>query len=175
MMAGGALFFFSGNWASGVWLAFIGWYLEGTANSSKRQIRLQQALDGLTAGDLAAHECQSVSGTTPLDWLVRDRVMASGEICFVVTDEDTPRGLATLGQIRNVPGPRWAWTSVRQIMTPFERLQPIQAGETAFEALQRLLAEDQTLLPVVDGGRYIGLVGRDRLLNLAQARSSTGA
>jgi len=175
MMGAGAIFFFTGNWASGVWLAFIGWYLEGTASTSERQARLQNALDGLTAGDLAAPDCQPVAGTTPIDWLVRDHVMSSGQSCFLVTEDDTPRGLATLGQIRGVPGPRWAWTPVRQIMTPFEHLQPIQAAESAFDALQRMIAEDQTLLPVVDGSRFVGLVGRDRLLSLAQARSSVGA
>jgi Zn-dependent protease/CBS domain-containing protein len=175
MIAGGAIFFFTGNWASGVWLAFIGWYLEGTASTSRQQARLQQALDGLTAGDLAASVCQPVPGTTPLDWLVRDRVMTEGESCFLITDGETPAGLATLSQIRQVPGPRWAWTPVRQIMTSFDHVQPIQATETAFDALQRLLTEEQSLLPVVDGGRFIGLVGRDRLLNLAQARASVGA
>jgi Zn-dependent protease len=175
MMAGGAVLFFTGNWGNGIWLAFIGWYLDSAASQSARQIKLRQALDGYTAGDLASPVCQPVDSNMPLDWLVRDHVVGSGESCFLVTDGTQPEGVATIGQIRKVPRPRWGWTPVGQIMTPLASLEPVTAGEGAFEVLQRMLSEGQSLLPVVDGGRFVGLVGRDRLLSLAQTRTALGA
>ena len=111
----------------------------------------------------------------PLDWVVRDYVLPQGESCFVVTDGQQAQGVATLGQIKQVPRQKWGWTPVRQIMTPLSSLKPVRAGETAYSVLQRMMSEGQSLLPVVDGSRSVGLVRQDSLLRFAQTRSSLKA
>ena len=108
----------------------------------------------------------------PLDWVVRDYVLPQGQNCFVVTDGLQAQGVATLQQIREVPKQRWGWTSVRQIMTPLSSLAPVRAGEAAYSVLEKMMAEGQSLLPVVDDSRFLGLVRRDSLLHFAQTRAS---
>jgi Zn-dependent protease len=178
MIVGGGVLFLAGNWSSGLWLAFIGWFLDNAASQSNRQVWLREALEGYTAADFSSM-CQPVSSNTPLDWVVRDHVLPQGQSCFLVT-EDTlstgrfePQGVATLGQIRKVPRQHWGWTPIRQIMTPWQSLKPASSGEDAFALLQRMLAEGLTLLPVVDGSRFIGLVQRENLLRFAQMRART--
>jgi hypothetical protein len=61
---------------------------------------------------------------------------------------------------------------VRQIMTPLSSLQPVQSGEAAYRVLERMMSEGQSLLPVVDGSRFLGLVRQDSLLRFAQTRTS---
>ena len=137
---------------------------------------LREALEGYTAADFSSM-CQPVSSNTPLDWVVRDHVLPHGESCFLVTSDTLsagdfePQGLATLGQIREVPRQRWGWTPIRQIMTPWQSLKPALPGEAAFTVLERMLAEGLSLLPIVDGSRFIGLVRRDNLLRFAQSRA----
>jgi CBS-domain-containing membrane protein len=80
--------------------------------------------------------------------------------------------VATLGQIQQVPRQRWGWTPVRQIMTPLGSLKPVRAGDAAYSVLERMMTEGQSLLPVVDGTQFLGLVRQDRLLRFAQTRSS---
>jgi Zn-dependent protease len=172
MIIGGGVMALTGNWGSGLWLAFIGWFLDNAASQSAQQAWIRQALEGYTAGQFATAGCQTVDGNTPLDWLVRDYVLPQGESCFVVTDGAQPKGVATLGQIKQVPRQSWGWTPVRQIMTPLSSLQPVQSGEAAYRVLERMMSEGQSLLPVVDGSRFLGLVRQDSLLRFAQTRTS---
>jgi Zn-dependent protease len=174
MIVGGGAMILMGNWSSGIWLAFIGWFLDNAASQSAKQAFIREALEGYTAGDFTASGCQTVDSNTPLDWVVRDYVLPHGKNCFMVTDGQQATGLATLGQIQQVPRQRWGWTPVRQIMTPLSKIQPVRAGEAAYSVLERMMTEGQSLLPVVDNGSFLGLVRQDSLLRFAQTRTSLG-
>ena len=173
MIVGGGIMFLMGNWSSGLWLAFIGWFLDNAASQSAQQAWVREALEGYTAGDLTSG-CQTIDSNMPLDWVVRDHVTPSGESCFIVTDGYEPQGVTTLNQIKRVPREKWGWTPVRQIMTPMSSLKPVGPGEAAYAVLLRMMSEGQSLLPVVDGTRFIGFVRQDKLLRFAQMRSMLG-
>jgi Zn-dependent protease len=175
MIVGGAILFLKGNWTSGLWLAFIGWFLDNAASQSVHQAGVREALEGYTAGDFAASSCQAVDSNMPLDWVVRDYVLPHGQSCFVVTDGAQAEGVATLDKIRQVPRQQWGWTPIRQIMTPLSNLKPVLAGEAAYSVLERMLAEGVNLLPVVDDSRFLGLVRQDKLLHFARTRAAPGA
>lgn len=175
MIVGGGIMILAGNWGNGLWLAFIGWFLDNAASQSAQQAWIRESLKGYTAGDFASSGCQTVDSNTPLDWVVRDYVLPHSQNCFVVTDGQQAQGVATLGQIQQVPRQRWGWTPVRQIMTPLSSLKPVQPGDAAYSVLERMVAERQSLLPVVDGDRFLGLVRQDSLLRFAQTRSSLKA
>ena len=107
--------------------------------------------------------------------MVRDYVLPGEYSCFVVTDGQQTQGVATLKQIQRVPRQRWGWTPVHQIMIPLNKLNPVRAGDTAYSVLERMATEGQSLLPVVDGGRLMGLVQEENLLRFARMRSSPNA
>ncbi len=168
MMLGGGALFLTGDLASGLWLGFIGWFLGGAAGQAASQVRVREALEGFTAADFAGSLCPTVHSNLSLDWVVRDYVAPEGPNCFLVSDGLETEGVATLGQIREVPRQSWGGTTIRQIMTPLSHIKPARAGEAAYDVLERMLEDGLSLLPVVDGSRMIGLVGRDRLLRFAQ-------
>lgn len=174
MIVGGGIMLLTGNWTNGLWLAFIGWFLDNAASQSAQQAGVREALEGYTAADFASSGCQTVDSNMPLDWVVRDYVLPQGQNCFLVTDGPQAEGVATLGQIRQIPRQRWGWTPMRQIMTPLSNLKPVEAGENAYKVLERMMVEGLSLLPVVEGSRFLGLVRKDRLLQFAQTRSSLG-
>ncbi len=174
MIIGGAIMFLMGNWSSGLWLAFIGWFLDNAASQSAQQAWFREALQGYTAGDLTSG-CQAIDRNMPLDWVVRDYVTPNGESCFIVTDGNQPQGVTTLNQIKRVPRQKWGWTPVHQIMTPLSSLKPVGPGEAAYTVLVRMISEGQSLLPVVDGTRFIGFIRQDKLLRFAQMRSMLGS
>jgi Zn-dependent protease len=172
MIVGGGIMFLTGNWSSGLWLAFIGWFLDNAASQSMQQVWMREALEGYTAADFTSSGCQTVDSNMPLDWVVRDYVLPGDQSCFLVTEGSEAEGVATVGQIQQVPRQRWGWTPIRQIMTPLSNLQPVRPGEAAYSVLERMVSEGQSLLPVVDGNRFLGLVRQDSLLRFAQTRNS---
>jgi Zn-dependent protease len=175
MIVGGGVMILTGNWTNGLWLAFIGWFLDNAASQSGQQAGVREALDGYTAGDFASSGCRAVDGNMPLDWVVRDYVLPRGENCFVVTEGQKAKGVATLGQIRKVPQQSWGWTPVQKVMTPMSTLQPVRAGEAAYTVLERMVTEGQSLLPVIDGNRLVGLVRQENLMQFAQSKSALKA
>ncbi len=171
MILGGAVLFLMGNWSSGLWLAFIGWFLDNAASQSAQQVWIREALEGYTASDFSSG-CQTIDSNLPLDWIVRDYVLPRGESCFLVTDGNQAQGIVTLGQIKQVPSHKRGWTPAGQVMTPLSQLNPVPSGEAAYSVLERMISEGQSLLPVVEEARLIGLVRRDSLLRFAQTRSA---
>jgi Zn-dependent protease len=172
MIIGGAIMLLMGNWTNGLWLAFIGWFLDNAASQTAQQAWVREALEGYTASDFTSSSCQTVDGNTPLDWIVRDYVLPRGQSCFMVNNGAQAAGVATLGQIQRVPRQQWGWTPIRDIMSPLSSLKPVKASDAAYRVLERMLAESQSLLPVVDDGRFLGLVRQDSLMQFAKRRAS---
>ncbi|MFC2015923.1 site-2 protease family protein [Chloroflexota bacterium] len=175
MIVGGGMMILTGNWTNGLWLAFIGWFLDSAASQSAQQAGVRQALEGYTAGDFVSSGCQAVDHNMPIDWVVRDYVLPQGHECFLVTDGQQAEGVATLDQIQQIPRQKWGWTPVRQIMTPLSSLKPVLSGEKAYRVLERMMVERQHLLPVIDDSRLVGLVRRENLLHFARTRSAQKA
>jgi Zn-dependent protease len=94
---------FTGNWFSGLWLAFIGWFLMNAAQENVVQVSIRSALSGLRVEDVMSRDCPAVSGRISLAELVWDHVLRTGQRCFTVTDGTRLDGLVTLHQIKAVP------------------------------------------------------------------------
>jgi Zn-dependent protease len=57
----GLWMFFGGDWVNGLWLAFIGWILNGAAVGTYQQLLLREQLAGVTARDVMMTDCPRVS------------------------------------------------------------------------------------------------------------------
>jgi CBS domain-containing protein len=100
--------------------------------------------------------------------------MPTGQQCFVVTQDSKAQGVATIGEIRQVPRQHWGWTPIKSIMTPFSKLKPASAGDSAYSVLVRMMSEGVRQLPVVDGNQLVGFVGSDQLIHVARTRAALG-
>jgi len=52
------------SWFDGLWIAFIGWFLESAASASYRQLRWQEALSGFTASEVKPPDYPAVPPDT---------------------------------------------------------------------------------------------------------------
>jgi hypothetical protein len=113
------------NWFSGLWLAFIGWFLMNAAQESVVQVSIRSALSGLRVEDVISRDCPTVFGRISRAELVRDHVLKTGQRCFTVTDGNRLEGLVTLYQIKAEPQERWAQMSVEEAMTPVSQVRGV--------------------------------------------------
>src|SRR5260221_509829 len=67
MIVFGAWYAMKGQWTSGLWLAFIGWFLLNAAQESVAQVAISETLSGLHASDGVAHEVPTVGRNTSLE------------------------------------------------------------------------------------------------------------
>ena len=174
ILVGIALIFF-GNWINGLWLAFIGWFLENAASSSYRQIALQDILKGHRVSELMTRDCPTIPPQITIQQLVNEQILTSGRRCFPVVQNDRVLGLITIHDIKGIPRDQWHTKSVGEVMTHFVNLKSVSPDEDLATALKILTEKNINQLPVVKDGNIVGMIARDNLLSFISVRSELGA
>lgn len=163
--------FLGSGLASGLWLAFIGWFLNNAAVQSYHQVVVRDILGGVPVGRLMRTNPPTCEPGCTVSTLVHDHVMGSDDHAFPVLDGDQLIGLVTLDDVRKVPRSAWDTTTVREIMTPAGKLIVAGPDDDASEALSKLAQHDVRQLPVLSGGRLIGLFRRRDIVKWLQFQS----
>ncbi len=163
------------DWFSGLWLAFIGWFLESAASASYRQLRWRDALQGVSASQVMTTDCPLVPPNITVSQLVQGYILTSGRQCFLVADEGRLEGALMLANIKSIPQQDWGVTQVREIMTPIDKLKMAHPDQDAPSILEEMNENEINQMPVVSEGRVVGLITRDGLIKLLSIRSRLGA
>jgi len=162
------------SWLDGLWIVFIGWFLDSAASASYRQAQWRGALQGFTAVDVMTSDYPVVPPDISVSQLVQNHIFPSGHRFFVVADEDRLQGMLTLHNIKAVPQQDWDVTLVKGIMTPVNRLKTAYPSQDAMSIMEQMVESDINQMPVVSEGRVIGLVARDNLIRFLRTRSDLG-
>jgi Zn-dependent protease/CBS domain-containing protein len=170
----GAFEIFSGSFFNGLWLAFIGWFLENAATVSYRRMALDEMLAGHTVREIMTTECQAIPRQLTLDAFVDGVLLRTGRRCFPVREGGELKGLVTVHLVREVPRERWERTRVEDVMIPRSELKTVTPSDELSAVLTRMAAEDVNQLMVVEDGELMGLVARDSLLNFIQTQTELG-
>jgi Zn-dependent protease/CBS domain-containing protein len=174
-IAGGiAIMLLFHEWLSGLWLAFIGWFLDNAASMSYRQAQWREALRGLTASQMMTSDYIIVPPTITVKQLVQEYVLPKGHHLFLVTEEDRFKGILTLQNIKPVPQSKWDMTQVEKIMVPAERLKVVSPEQDGLSVVEQMEENELNQMPVASEGRVIGLVTRDNLLRFLRTRAELG-
>ena len=174
MIVGGVMLFALGAGFSGLWLAFIGWFLIQAAQSSYQQVVLRQAISGVPVGTVMTGDVNWVPAEIPLDQIVNDYVMRHNHPAFPVFDGDRLIGLLCLGDIRNVPQERWAQVTAREATPPLSQANTISPQADVWDALVRMSAESCGRLLVVEDGMLRGIISRTDINRLMRHRLELG-
>lgn len=160
--------FFGTGLIGGLWLAFIGWFLNNAAVQSYRQVVLENILEGIPVSTLMRPASVSVPPDLPVSRLVYDYIMNSDERAFPVVDGDCLIGLVSLVDVRAVPREQWDTTTVRQVMTPEEKLTVATPREEASQAFNDIASRDVRQVPVVQEGHLVGMLRRADIMRYLQ-------
>jgi Zn-dependent protease len=172
-IVGGILvMFFFHDWFSGVWLAFIGWFLASTAFASYRQVRWRERLAAFTAAKVMTSNYRVVPPDITLEQLIREQLIINEHLLFLVTDNGRLKGTATLASVQAIPQQRWGTTQVKDIMFPV--LQIAHPDQDALSIMEQMDANELNQVPVISEGRVVGVIARDNLLNLLELQSESG-
>lgn len=174
MVFGAELPFFGSGFIGGIWLAFIGWFLNGAAQASYQQVVVQDILEDVPVRRMMRKDPPTVTSDLSLDSLVDDHLMGSDERAFPVVDDGHLAGIVTLDDLRKAPRKDWGTSTVKQIMTPASRVKSIVPDEDAADALSRLRELEVRQLPVMEDGKLLGLVRRRDILRWLQLQTELG-
>ena len=147
-----------GNVANGLWIAFIGWFLESAAGAQVQQQMVQGLLVGHKVSEAMGNACTHVSGGTSLQNLIDQEVLSHGRQCFLVDRGDRAVGLLTLHNIKEIPRPSWTTTTAAQAMIPIEKLNQIDLGTELWAAMEKMGRDGINEIPVMLENNLVGLL-----------------
>ena len=163
--------FFAGAGFSGLWMAFIGWFLLNAAKATYAQEELAERLRGVRVGDLMTRDCTMVDGNDNLQTFVNDYLLHTGRRCFVVAEQGVVTGLITPSEVKSIPKARWAFTTVYEAMRPLDELRTVSPETSVSEALEIIGREDLNQLPALANGKLEGMISRDQILRYLLTRA----
>ena len=170
----GALTTFNGNFINGMWLIFIGFFLQNAASSNVATSGFREALHGVTVGRVMAHDFPKVPGNAVIQQLVDEQVLSAGQRYFMVSDNGQLEGMLTLRDITEIPQRQWRFTAIRNAMVPLERLITVGPEQELWEALQTMDTNNINQVPVCDEHEIRGVLSREQIVRYVRLRSELG-
>jgi Zn-dependent protease len=153
-----------GNFGNGLWIAFIGWFLDNAASAQVHQVVFQGLLAGHKVSQAMSSHCASVPTDLTLEQVVDEHILGSGRRCFLVHRGADIVGLMTLHRIKEVPRPDWATTTAAQVMLPLEQWKRTQPDAELWTALQQMDRDGVNQLPVMTDSQVVGMLSREDVI-----------
>ena len=170
----GILLMFRGNFANGLWIAVIGWFLESAATAQIHQQTVHVRLAGHKVSDAMSQSCTFIPADRTIQQLVDEQVFGAGQRCFMVRTGKKVLGLLTLHNIKNVPREQWATVTGDQIMIPLNDVKSVPPNEELEAALQEMDRDGVNQLPVMTNGSVLGMLTREDVIDYLRTLSDLG-
>ncbi len=175
MMFGVEVPFFGSGLFNGVWLVFIGWFLNNAATSGYRQVVIQDALTDLPVRSVMQTQIPVVSSEVSVDELMNRQFARTEEHAMLVTEGENVVGMVARNDVAQSTQHEWQSTPVGDIMTPVSDLVYVTPDQDVAEAFDRLQRLDLRQIPVILNHRIVGLLRRKDVVRWLQLRSDFGS
>jgi CBS domain-containing protein len=165
---------FTGNFINGLWIGFIGWFLESAAVSQMQQQRVHGLLAGHKVSEAMSREYTAIPASLTLQQLVDDHILGGGQRSFIVQENSHVDGLLTLHDIKEVSRDTWSTTTARQIMVPLARVKRTEPEAELSGAIEEMERDGVNQLPVMTEGRMVGMLRREDIVSYLRALRELG-
>jgi len=166
---------FQNNVFNGLWIVFIGWFLEIAAMS---QIQ-KQVLNGLLFGH-QVHEALSndygiVYPDSAVQEIIENHFIGANRRNLLVKDDNIMVGFLTPGLINSVSIKDRQNKTVKDIMIPLQDINNINSTEPLLEALRSINENDVSVVPVIENGNCIGILNHNSITQFIFELKKLGA
>jgi len=168
-IAGGVALFFWADATSGLWLAFIGWFLLGAASGEAAYAVVRDALGDLRVGDVMVRDPTTVAPSQTIGELMDEVVWTHRYTTYPVVEEGRPVGLLPFRCVAQVPRGEWDERTVRDCMLPVDDV-PVLRAEQPLEQAFAALGDGVGRGLVLDGTRLVGFLSITDLVRALEVR-----
>lgn len=161
----------SSDWTSGLWLAFIGWFLLNAAQQSTAGARARGAVRNITVAEVMEASPPTVAPTYTIAHLLSQYFLPSNAHALPVVQDGQLLGVVSLADIKDIPQEEWGTVTAADVMKKGDNLHVVHPKDRLEDAMQLLSAGSYDQLPVVDGaGKLVGLLTHTHLVRWLQLR-----
>ncbi len=165
---------FTGNFGNGLWIAFIGWFLENAASAQIHQQAARDLMADHQVAEAMSRGYTAISPETTLQHLVDEHILGAGRRCLMVVPDDEAVGLLTLHNVKEVPRAAWSTTTAVQAMIPINEVKRVRPDTELGEAMAEMDRDGVNQLPVMEDGHCLGMLSRGDLVDFMRTRRELG-
>lgn len=167
---GFTLIFYNSRLVDGIWLIFLGWFLDQAAVSSYQQIILRKVLGDYLVKDIMTTDVRVIYPFMSLE-KAANLFLLYKHGGFPVVEGENIIGMLTLHDLKKVPQDLWTIKLVRDAMTSADKLHFISPYDSALEAIIQMNRQKIGRMPVVEEGNLVGIITRSDLTQVLQLYS----
>jgi Zn-dependent protease/CBS domain-containing protein len=169
--AGVALLVFASP-VTGIWLAFIGWFLLQAAGAEDRFVATREALGGLRVRDVMARDPVTAPAGITLGQFMDGVAWSRPYTTYPVTENGEVVGLLQFRRVAEVPRAEWDRRTVRDCMIPRAEVPVVGQDDELVLAAGEVAEHEVNRALVLDAGRLVGLLS---VTDVARALQMRGA
>jgi Zn-dependent protease/CBS domain-containing protein len=158
-----------GDSLGGVWYILIGWFIKDASAASYQQVRLDEALRGLTVRD-AMEAVVTIPGSGSAGEAAREYFVRTGYGSYPVTRGEAIVGLLCLKDVLKLSAEEREATSVQGAMRPLTEAVVVDPEASLTAALAKMAAAGMARLIVMQGERLVGLLTMNGVIRRLKVR-----
>ncbi len=159
---------FINSLVTGIWLVFIGWFIQSTASSARRDTAERRVMSGRTVEEAMDESFPVVPPGMSIQRLLDDHISKDFQRAYLVILGDTFQGLITVTDVRSVPVEQRPAKWVSEVMTKTEDVLTLPPDAPLEEGLRILAQRNIHQLVVMDSGKPVGLLTRAGVLRVME-------
>jgi Zn-dependent protease/predicted transcriptional regulator len=174
IIAAGIYFIFTGNFLNGIWLSFIGWFLQSSAQMGYRQLIIETSIKGIKVKDVINEDIVSVLKDITIQELVDDYFMRYRFGRFpVIEDEKTQKlmGIISLHDIKEIPREEWHEVMVGDIVKSVSDSEKVSLSTGISDAIKKMGKNNLSHLVVMSGIKLKGIITKSDVMRFINIRS----
>ena len=156
---------FGGNILDGLWISFIGWYLDSAAAAQLQEQKVHDLLTGHKVYEAMSQDYGIVSNDSTLQEVVENNFLGINRRALLVKKDNKIVGLITLHRFNIIAKDQWDKTFVEDVMIPISSAEKTSADAEIWDAMTKLNSEGVNQLPVINNGDVKGIFSRDAAIS----------
>jgi len=164
----------AGKIVGGIWLIFIGFFLEQAATSGYQQTLVKEGLTGTKVKEIMTPNPISINDSTLLNDLIEKFFFKHRFASYPVVRDGEFVGYVTLNHIKRFPREEWSKLKVSDVMNTLPPELILHPEEEAVEAFSKMVRSGYGRLPVVDKGKLTGILTRRDIMSFLKIRTDLG-
>ena len=145
----------------GLWFVLIGAFLYFIAGLSYQQLIVRETLSKIPIKNLMRKGYVTLNPELKFSEFVKTN---PEEDAYLVKDKNFS-GILDLGKVIQIPVNLQQVVKLKQLAVPFSQLKSINVHDNAYIAFKKIMEQQASLLPVMDKGKFIGLISQKAIQN----------
>jgi CBS domain-containing protein len=159
----------------GVWYILIGWFIKDASAASYHQVRLDEALRGVTVRDAMVEAVATLPGSGSVAEAAREHFMRTGYGGYPVTRGEAVVGLLCLKDVLRLSPEERESTSVQGAMRPLTEAIVTDPDAPLPVAIAKMAQAGSARLVVMHGVQLVGLLTMHGVIRRLKVREELAA